>query len=727
LVCTQVSSSLDKEKINSADFFKSEPNKISWFSSKAGNRAQLMNERTADPSVRASVVYVVRFGPYELRSETRELCKDGVCIRLQRAPFQLLQALLQRPGEIVTREELHTQLWSSDTLIDFESGLNTAINRLRSALGDSVERPVYVETVTRAGYRFIAPVTALYRDSQPVITVPANEDLSTPKDALKRLFWPVLVGLFALFGLIAAFRLHAVPTAPSFHQLTFLRGFVQEARFTGDGKHVIYSAAWNGKSSRLFKADAASGESQDLGFEHAQLASVSASGRITLFFHRDLGRPADARNMPSLNMLSSKQAGADWGRGNQLALVRKNGDSYTVEYPPGRSLYTSKTYIDDLRISPGGDQIAFLRHPIPNDDGGEVVLVSLGGKSRVLSSGWESVAGLAWHPAGREIWFTAAQFGVERNLMAVDLNGRVRQVAQIPGGMLLRDINSAGDVLIARATSRMTMQAGTFGGKTEDISWLDWSRAVAISSGGNQVLFDESGQGGGSRYSVYLYDANKRFSELLGEGRAVDLSPDGRWALTQDARDLKTLSLISINDRLVKPIAAEGLEIAWAKFFPCEGSLEILMAANDPGKPLQLYRQHLPDGKPVLIDTSMQLSTAIIDGTGHLAVGPAGNSAIAVVDLTNGSARSLDNPKHVWPIAFASNGQILTSRRDGDSLVLEFLDLATGRLRPFQRVDTADPVGVADISPIFVSKDLHTFVYSHLQTLSTLYWVSGWN
>src|SRR5581483_5650083 len=84
---------------------------------------------------------LVRFGAFELRLDTGELKKHGVRVRLQGKPFQILCALLERPGHVVTREELRSKLWSADTFVDFESGLNTAVNRLRMALGDSAENP----------------------------------------------------------------------------------------------------------------------------------------------------------------------------------------------------------------------------------------------------------------------------------------------------------------------------------------------------------------------------------------------------------------------------------------------------------------------------------------------------------------------------------------------------------------------------------------------------------
>src|SRR5215471_8929525 len=101
---------------------------------------------------------VVRFGVFELDERTGELRKQGVRQKLQGKPFQVLQALLESPGEVVTREELRQRLWPSDVFVDFERGLNTATNRLRIALGDSAENPRYIETLARAGYRFIAPV-----------------------------------------------------------------------------------------------------------------------------------------------------------------------------------------------------------------------------------------------------------------------------------------------------------------------------------------------------------------------------------------------------------------------------------------------------------------------------------------------------------------------------------------------------------------------------------------
>ena len=101
---------------------------------------------------------VARFGLFELDLSAGELRKSGVKLRLQGQPFQVLALLLERAGEVVTREELQQKLWPSDTFVDFDHSLNTAINKVREALGDSASNPRYVETLARRGYRFIAPV-----------------------------------------------------------------------------------------------------------------------------------------------------------------------------------------------------------------------------------------------------------------------------------------------------------------------------------------------------------------------------------------------------------------------------------------------------------------------------------------------------------------------------------------------------------------------------------------
>jgi TolB-like protein/DNA-binding winged helix-turn-helix (wHTH) protein len=113
--------------------------------------------------------YLVRFGTFELNLSTGELRKGGVRINLPDQPLQVLKALLDRPGELVTREELRQRLWSAETFVDFEHGLNAAVRRLRDALGDSADVPRFIETLPRRGYRFIAPIV------QP----PASEEISS--------------------------------------------------------------------------------------------------------------------------------------------------------------------------------------------------------------------------------------------------------------------------------------------------------------------------------------------------------------------------------------------------------------------------------------------------------------------------------------------------------------------------------------------------------------------
>jgi DNA-binding winged helix-turn-helix (wHTH) protein/tetratricopeptide (TPR) repeat protein len=104
---------------------------------------------------------ILRFGVFEVDVRSGELRKQGVRIKLQEQPFHVLTVLLQRPGEVVTRDELHSENWPADTFVDFDNSLNTAINKLREALGDSAENPRFIETLPRRGYRFIAPVTGV--------------------------------------------------------------------------------------------------------------------------------------------------------------------------------------------------------------------------------------------------------------------------------------------------------------------------------------------------------------------------------------------------------------------------------------------------------------------------------------------------------------------------------------------------------------------------------------
>ena len=171
---------------------------------------------------------VARFGVFELDLTAGELRKGGVKLRLQEQPFQVLALLLERAGDLVTREELQQKLWPSDTFVDFDHSLNTAINKVREALGDSASSPRYVETLARRGYRFIAPVQAdAPRESSPGAAVVANAevtaaspdppaalhpelDVPIPRRAITRGLFGLIQVMYLAFYLAALFRLRDV-------------------------------------------------------------------------------------------------------------------------------------------------------------------------------------------------------------------------------------------------------------------------------------------------------------------------------------------------------------------------------------------------------------------------------------------------------------------------------------------------------------------------------------
>jgi Tol biopolymer transport system component/DNA-binding winged helix-turn-helix (wHTH) protein len=135
---------------------------------------------TRDSSVRA------RFGPFEVDLHTHELWKFGTRLKLVGQPFEILAVLLSKPGELVTREELHTRLWPADTFVDFNHGLNAAVNKLREALSDSAENPRYVETLPRRGYRFVAAIE--WMDAGPAVPAASPPAMPPPESFAKPVY-----------------------------------------------------------------------------------------------------------------------------------------------------------------------------------------------------------------------------------------------------------------------------------------------------------------------------------------------------------------------------------------------------------------------------------------------------------------------------------------------------------------------------------------------------------
>jgi TolB-like protein/DNA-binding winged helix-turn-helix (wHTH) protein/Flp pilus assembly protein TadD len=183
----------------------------------------------------SQLVERLRFSVFELNVKTGELRKNGLRIRLQEQPIRVLTMLVERPGDVVTREELQQRLWPADTFVDFDHGLNKAINKIRDALGDSAETPRFVETVPRRGYRFLAEVKPVNgaavassgATSQSLAATPdvANRSEVPPPGVNRPTRWKIpLVALLAVATLFVAWKYHAFTSArpPAIRSLAVL-------------------------------------------------------------------------------------------------------------------------------------------------------------------------------------------------------------------------------------------------------------------------------------------------------------------------------------------------------------------------------------------------------------------------------------------------------------------------------------------------------------------------
>jgi DNA-binding winged helix-turn-helix (wHTH) protein len=225
---------------------------------------------------------VISFGPFAADLQTQELKKHGVRLRLPGQSFQILKMLLERPGELVSREELHAALWPSDTFVDFEKGINAAVKRLREALGDSADNPHVIETLPRRGYRLIAPVTP----SIPSAIGPAAEiaPANSKTWGIPRHYRLVILGAFvAAIGVLAVwnttFRTSVAPRVLRFTRLTD-DGQRKLGPMATDGSRIYFTEILPDNGYRIAQVSVKGGEVVPLSvpLKMPQVFDVSSEG-----------------------------------------------------------------------------------------------------------------------------------------------------------------------------------------------------------------------------------------------------------------------------------------------------------------------------------------------------------------------------------------------------------------------------------------------------------------
>ena len=575
-------------------------------------------------------------------------------------------------------------------------------------------------------------------DSSGQISLPTPAQRSTfPR---KRVFLTAAAAAAAalVVGVIAGgllFKRPAPASLPTYRPLAFRRGIVRSARFTPDGKTVIYSAAWEGKPIALFSTRPESPQSRELDPPGADVLAISSTGEMALalkarpiegfIYSGTLARVPLGGGAPREVMENVEFA--DWSPdGSTLAIAHDVAGRKRLEFPPGKVLYEADGWIGQLRIAPKGDLVAFLDHPQHRDDGGSIAIVDSVGKKTTLSEGWDSIQGLAWSPGGDEIWFTATRTGGDRSLYAVNLSAKVRILARVPGELTLLDVGKEGNVLLTRGIDRAGI-VGLAPGETKerDLSWLDWSVPNDLSADGKAVLFSEAGEGGGPKYAVYLRKTDGSPAVRLGEGTGVALSPDGKWAAAHPNSTPAPLVLLPTGVGETKPLTQDSinhLRVRWLS----DGK-RFVFVGNEPGHGMKLYVQSAEESKPHAISPEGVSTTFVLTASGDLVADVGPDRHIYTYPINGGEPRLVPGVQSdEVPTAWSADGRSLFVFRYGEipARVVQ-IDVASGQRRPWKDLDPADAAGIDTISGIMMTADAKAYVYGYVRTLCDLYLVEG--
>ncbi len=674
-----------------------------------------------------------RFGQFEADLSEGKLFKRGVLVRLENRPFQVLAALLERPGDLVTREELYARLWPAGTYVDFDEGLNTAVRKLRHALRDSADTPILIETVPRKGYRFIAPLVAF----------PAHAPAAPPPTPIRRawLILSVIVLAFACLAFALLSRRRTIrPNEPQFARLSFGQGRIVSARFAPDGKSVIYGAAWDGNPARLFWAREGSPDVRPLGID-AEVLAISPSGQMALLLHRRYGFGASSKGtLATMSLTGSapkelldEVGEADWSPdGSQLAVIHYVGETCRLEYPIGHVRYqtTGGAWLSHVRTSPRGERVAFLEHPLAGDDIGHAVILSLRKPEKIVTKDFYAILGLAWAPRADAVWLTAAKAGAGRALFTFNLSGEQELVWRETGSLIIQDISPYGAFLLSRDVSQDEVFGHSELSQTDvALCWMHHCVPTALSRDGSLVLVSVQGEGSGSGYQVYVRSTRRDSPRVLvGNGMPRQFSPDGHSVLLVDRSSLQPqttpqLFVLPIGPGAPRQITHDAISHDWAAWFP-DGNRFVFIGA-EPGHSSRTWIQNNGSGKPVPITPEGTLGVHISPDSKTLAAISA-DYKLCLYPVAGGVPKFLASVDEVEEVdGWSNDGRYLFLTKYGLPAEVDRMDAATGKRKRLYSAAPADPAGVSVVGPVLVTPNGKFFVYAYTRVLSTLYAVRG--
>jgi Tol biopolymer transport system component/predicted Ser/Thr protein kinase len=521
----------------------------------------------------------------------------------------------------------------------------------------------------------------------------------------------------------------------TFKPLTFRSVPIFRALFAPDGRTVVFSAAPEGNRSELFTLAPDYPEPRPLGVPDAQLLSVSSKGELALLTHAryihhrlftgTLARMPLGGGAPREVLESVREA--DWSPdGESLAIIRDVDGKDRLEYPIGKVLCETGGYLSDLRFSPAGDRIAFLEHPFRWDDRGGVSVVDLAGKTTRLADGYWGEEGLAWSPDGKEVLFSTGVGYSNFDVRSVTLTGRNRVALPSSGGLTIFDISREGRWLAAREDVKWRLMAMAPGAKAErDLSWLDGSNLVALSTDGRSLLFTEYSGVFGNNYAVGLRKTDGSPVVRLGEGWAGDLSPDDRWALAVVPSSPDRLVLYPTGPGEPRRLESGDIrEYSSARWFP-DGK-RILVCGTEAKHASRCYAQDVSGGKPRPV-TSEGTGSGIVSPDGALILAQGARGEYQLYPSTGGEPR---------PVAALRPGDVVSRwTADGHGFLvfpwsevparLERVDLATGRRNLVRRLAPPDLAGVVRIQNAVVAGDENVYAYSATLRRADLFLVDG--